>query len=301
MSLFVSKENQNMLWTAINKVPRFQLIPPQQRDVWFRSYIEAVYNKYKNTTLNANSLKELNKNTISMMMETLKQYGTEPQYPSQQSQYTPQPQSPYSHNMNQMQQPQNQYFTHEHEQQARMMQMADLYGQRKQEFDNLYSRPTPPDIDFRIQTNERPIQNAEELVDHYKRQREVTVNNAQTIPTNIFPDIVPPTQGNIFNPLQQPQTNMASILEEIVQLKSIIMSLTDKINTITNPPPMQTNAEPTVIPKEDTISISKVDEQEEKHVTFQIEETPDNGNNVDIPGDDVKSNQSDNIEESIAE
>lgn len=78
MSTFISYNNQTILWNTIQKVPLLQQkIQKEYQANWFRQIIEDIYiqNQYRN--LNVQELNELNKQTISYMINSLKKSNTE--------------------------------------------------------------------------------------------------------------------------------------------------------------------------------------------------------------------------------
>ena len=78
MSTFISYNNQTILWNTIKKVPLLQQkIQKEYQANWFRQIIEDIYiqNQYRN--LNVQELNELNKQTISYMINSLKKSNTE--------------------------------------------------------------------------------------------------------------------------------------------------------------------------------------------------------------------------------
>lgn len=77
MSLYIDKSNQSYLWNAVTKHPKFhpylREIPPERFSEWFRSIIEGFYLNWggNKRPMNAEELKQLNRNTITYIYENL--------------------------------------------------------------------------------------------------------------------------------------------------------------------------------------------------------------------------------------
>ena len=78
MSTFISYNNQTILWNTIQKVPLLQQkIQKEYQGNWFRQIIEDIYKQNQYRNLNVQELNELNKQTISYMINSLKKSNTE--------------------------------------------------------------------------------------------------------------------------------------------------------------------------------------------------------------------------------
>lgn len=77
MSLYIDKNNQTYLWNTVTKHPKFQPylreIPPERFSEWFRSIIEGFYLNWggNKRPINAEELKQLNRNTIAYIHQNL--------------------------------------------------------------------------------------------------------------------------------------------------------------------------------------------------------------------------------------
>ena len=75
MSLFILPENQNLIWNTINKVPSFQKMGENMaddREAWFKNIMQDIYDKNRTKSLSMQELRQLNKETISLMISRLK-------------------------------------------------------------------------------------------------------------------------------------------------------------------------------------------------------------------------------------
>lgn len=75
---YISAENQTLLWNTIQKVGMLhETIPASYQAEWFREIISMYHNEYKNKKYD---LKQLNKDTIGCMINSLKVQKDRPDY-----------------------------------------------------------------------------------------------------------------------------------------------------------------------------------------------------------------------------
>ena len=76
MSLYIHPENQELLWKIVNKNPLiqsyFSSYPPNIRETWFKQTISSFYEQNRNNVTNSEQLYEINKNTLSYMIQDVK-------------------------------------------------------------------------------------------------------------------------------------------------------------------------------------------------------------------------------------
>jgi hypothetical protein len=74
MNQYLNESNQNMLWKVINNAPQviqyFRQFPPGTKEQWFQSIIKNTYYQFTGSSL---SLKELNKRTLDMMLQSIEE------------------------------------------------------------------------------------------------------------------------------------------------------------------------------------------------------------------------------------
>ena len=73
MSLFVTTENQEILWRMLQQHPQFYKMEFSQKNVLFRKTIEAIYFENEHVQLNYQQLQELNKKTIRGILDRFAQ------------------------------------------------------------------------------------------------------------------------------------------------------------------------------------------------------------------------------------
>jgi hypothetical protein len=75
---YISLENQTLLWNTIQKVGLLhETIPASQQAEWFKEIVSMYHTEYKNR---AYDLKQLNKDTIGCMINSLKNQMDRPDY-----------------------------------------------------------------------------------------------------------------------------------------------------------------------------------------------------------------------------
>ena len=78
MSNFITYENKTLLWNTITNVPLFNKIPHQDKANWFKNIIGNIHQQNENRYLSYQELHDLNKYTISYMINILKQINEMP-------------------------------------------------------------------------------------------------------------------------------------------------------------------------------------------------------------------------------
>lgn len=144
MALFISHNNQHLLWNTIQNVPLFsQTIPVELQSQWFRDIIGKFYQENSHVNLTQYDLQNLNKNFISHMINILKIQAAQ-----QQNTY------------NNFVEPQN----------NSVKNIEEKYEDK-------------PNIEFKIEgEKDTPIENINELIEKQERERQndmkIIVNNS---------------------------------------------------------------------------------------------------------------------------
>ena len=88
MALYISTENQTMLWEMINKVTNFSTVFPltsslESKTSWFKSQIQQIYQKLP-PNISREQLKQINRDTLTTMLQSLQsiQQNTSPITPT---------------------------------------------------------------------------------------------------------------------------------------------------------------------------------------------------------------------------
>jgi hypothetical protein len=247
MSLYVHPQNQEMLWTVMNKVPIvtqfFDSFPPAQKEQWFKSVIQMFYDRSGNRTMNAIELQQLNQDTISYIINTV-QEKTKPIRDAPVPLYTPQP-APTSHI----------FKTSAQEKQEALDKQ---FASREKEYHSIFDRPLPPTPNFSEKIEDTAISNMDELIRQQRQLREqelrqyapqppltghvpatpITIDPNPS-PVNIRAEILehddnPPAKKTVT--FKQDNSAYDEILQlhanEITEMKNIVVRLADSIGTL---------------------------------------------------------------------
>lgn len=218
MSLFIHKENQEVLWNLLNKTPQFKNTfkhsHPQASQQWFRSTIEKYYyeKNIEKQPIDRTNLIIINKNALSYMMQQLIQplptqntphphhthpHPHHPQQPHSPPPYSPMPQQPRPPSMvsptNQSQVPSNLFMETTY---SRMDSKENTYTSqyeiRQKEYENMFAKPVPQ-VDPKLNDNikDEAITNMEELIEQHRRQREEELRMVQPPPLLPVPSVSP--------------------------------------------------------------------------------------------------------------
>ena len=157
MSLFISTENQQLLYGMIHKTPEINVFSnTEEKNQWFRSIIER-FARQLPATITRDKLKEVNREVLGFMMNSLrsqKPVVRSPQIPEQRLLKREQPLEP-------------------------------------REYTTFYDLPKPKIIDFSEKIEDPVITNMEELIEQQKRMRERELQEYAP------PPLVPVAQENV--------------------------------------------------------------------------------------------------------
>ena len=177
MSLFILPENQKIIWDIINKAPQFTdfgKYTNESKEDWFREMIQQIYNKHKDKTMNVQELRQLNKETISTMIHSLK---------SKTTTYTNIDSIETANTFDTSYMNENKTATRNYMLEQKQEVLNREFVNRQQEFESLMSRKQVNEIDFREQTDsDQPIENMDELLKKHIRDREYEIESTQSKP-----------------------------------------------------------------------------------------------------------------------
>ena len=140
MSLFISTENQQLLYGMIHKTPEINVFSiVEDKNQWFRSIIER-FSTQLPPTITRDRLKEVNREVLSFMMTSLRSLSNQKNVPVP----PPPPQ--------------------------RLLKREQPIEPR--EYTTFYDLPKPKIIDFSEKIEDPVITNMEELIEQQKRMRE---------------------------------------------------------------------------------------------------------------------------------
>ena len=161
MSLFISTENQQLIYGMIHKTPEINVFKnTEDKNQWFRSIIER-FSTQLPPTITRDKLKEVNREVLSFMMNSLRSLSN------------------------------NQKVVVPPQQNQRLLKREQPIEPR--EYTTFYDLPKPKVIDFSEKIEDPVITNMEELIEQQKRMRERELQEYAP------PPLVPSTGGTQEN------------------------------------------------------------------------------------------------------
>ena len=167
MNLYINPDNQKLLWNIINNnqyiTNFFYTLPSNEKQLWFKHIIEKIYFENQHKIITYESLKELNKATLTVMLQDIKNK----QNPSVQPIQRDPP--------NQMNTPpiikdnKSDIFQHQ-------------YDERQQIYQDMGKKEVPDEIDFSTKVEDGAIQNMDELIQKHQNERELDIQKFQPQP-----------------------------------------------------------------------------------------------------------------------
>jgi hypothetical protein len=182
MALFIHNENQKLLWEIISRTEIANSVFVQgspQKSIWFKNIVEEFYIKNYGKNLTPVNLRELNREVIQYMMNNLtsmrqkKMQAPSVIYTEKQPVYQ-EPITAYSRNTP-IQSPQNREDVY-----------AQEFSQRQKEYENMFIKPTPPEIKFTEGAKDEPISNMEELIKQHTEQRDKELKSILPPPIRVI-------------------------------------------------------------------------------------------------------------------
>ena len=218
MSLFVTPQNQKLMWDIIqtNALVNsyFSVQRGTTKEEWFRSIIERFYIQYKDVPLTNPQLHELNKTTISFMIQSIYQMNgntVQGQSPPTQQQQQQQPQ--------QQQQQQPQIQTPPIIENTREQIYKSEFERKKEEYDSMVRKEVPKPIQFQESTEDTPISDMDALVKQHMDDREKSI---QSLQPQLNPQLVvsPESQQETNKKIDRLTNLVETLQQEIVLLKT---------------------------------------------------------------------------------
>lgn len=248
MSLYVVPENQELLWNVISKNAYIQdfFAPynPEKKNEWFKTIIRTFYERYKLQKLTVAELNTVNKETISYMIQNVREQISQPVAKTN----TPTQAIPSY-------QPANSYSipTPPIVPDTRVDIYAKEFEQRQQEYANLNKKVVPANVNFTEKADDGVIQNMDELVKQQMQQRAYEMSlipppinkvSQPTTPTplvNAFLQTAPPklqidASSNIEISIEEigsPSSNKKSVTWKTDELDAEILVLRESVNNMT--------------------------------------------------------------------
>jgi hypothetical protein len=198
MSIYVTPENQKLLWSVLHKNPLitqvFSANQIQQKELWFKTIIENFFNQYRFKTLSKRDLQQLNQDTLNYMIQQLREHLSKNQTPKQNVSV------PSSQN--------TMIDTPPIPQNNRQDVFNNQFQQRQKEYEQMSEKKAPDTIDFRDKVDDEPISNMDELIRTHMQMRE-----------NELKQYSPPPPVPTQDVPSQPNNNITTEIKEIEAVK----------------------------------------------------------------------------------
>ena len=167
MNLYINPDNQKLLWNIINNNPFithfFNILPPTEKQLWFKHIIEKIYFENQQKIITYESLKELNKATLTFMLQDIK------------NKQNPSVQPIQREHPNQINTPpivkENKSDVFQHQ-----------YDERQQIYQDMVKKEVPDEIDFSTKVEDGAIKNMDELIKQHQNERELDIQKFQPQP-----------------------------------------------------------------------------------------------------------------------
>ena len=166
MALFISHENQTLIWNVISKNKLvndyFFYHPPHKKTEWFKSIVQLFYHKNQGRMLNQTELLLLNKTVISYMVQNIRD------------------------NMSDSL-PKNQVnidadFLKSHSiTENKVEKIGNQFNEKQLEYNSLFDKKVPETIDFAVK-QDAPLSNMDELIKQHLKEREEELRKYAPLP-----------------------------------------------------------------------------------------------------------------------
>lgn len=187
MSLFISTENQQLLYGMIHKSPEIRVFSVvEEKNQWFRSIIER-FSRQLPASITRDKLKEVNREVLAFMMNSLRSLSNASSLNQPQEQVQQTPQTP------------------------RLLKREQSLEPR--EYTTFYDLPKPKVIDFSEKIEDPVITNMEELIEQQKKMRERELQ--EYAPPPLVPGTPAQTRVPIPTESGTPENIRMKILEEL--------------------------------------------------------------------------------------
>lgn len=208
MSLIIIKQNQDLLWNVIHKNNEFNNYFNNIQDVnykytWFKNIISTFYNKYSQYQLDNNSLKQINREIITYMLNDIKNNNQ------------------VNSNNNSVL-PSNQISTPPIVSSNRQEIYSQQFEQRQKEYEKMNKREIPKEVSFKEDIEEQPISNINELIKQQQEQRNIELYNHP----------IPSTEISKANDKKENDNNMDEIIKK---MQNDIKLLQEEVEKLKNP------------------------------------------------------------------
>ena len=169
MNQYLNESNQNMLWKVINNAPQviqyFRQFPHGTKEQWFQSIIKNIYYQFTGSSF---SLKELNKRTLDMMLQSIEEPPASNKAASKTASANPYAQPSQSASIPQTSFDPNKMVK------PREQILAEQFEIRKKEYESMVNKPVPKP-EFTNAIKDEVINDIGSAVEEYMKQRNADI------------------------------------------------------------------------------------------------------------------------------
>lgn len=218
MSLFVTRDNQTLLWNIVNKNQKINLVfngSEQDKQEWFKDIIRE-FHQSGNDVYNMVQLKELNKHVLQYMSQDVKNRLYQLQM-REQMQEQMQEQYNLPTNQGNIQQNIPHQTPYSNISDEAQTDMSD-YERREQEYRKLLEKPQPKEIDFSDSNNNSGSMSSQEMESKIKERQNdsISMKNPLAEENKLLNDRI----SNMQTIIDTMQTTINSILKDHEDIKS---------------------------------------------------------------------------------
>jgi len=206
MALYVTNQNQILLWNVISKNSiineYFLYSGTGKKEEWFKSILRMFYEKNKNNKLNTVELLELNKETIAYMMRSIK---------SIKQTSTKEEPSP------------NQFLKPYSVTENKVEKIGNQFNEKQMEYNSMFEKKPPDSIDF-AEKQDIPLSNMDDLIKKHMRERDEELKKYSPppiIPVNLKPQETQNNNNSNKLRIDNASDNINIQIEEIKDKKSV--------------------------------------------------------------------------------
>tara|TARA_B100001093_G_scaffold76612_3_gene67497 strand:- start:20417 stop:21307 length:891 start_codon:yes stop_codon:yes gene_type:complete len=172
MSLYITKDNQDLLWNVIHKnasmKKKLETLQVEQKIKWFQQIIEKFYRENETKVIDKQALVLMNKQTISHMIKDLRENNNYNIIKTEDSET--------SSETNNLQEIETPPVVKDNKQQIYLSE----FEKRQQEYNSMMNKKIPETIDFSENTeSDQVITNMEELIKEQVAARQLDMENIQ--------------------------------------------------------------------------------------------------------------------------
>lgn len=213
MSVYVTPENQKLLWTVLHKNPLilqvFSTNQTKQKEQWFKTIIEEIFNQNRFKTISKRDLQQLNQDTLNYMIQQLRDYVSKTNTPSSKN---------------------NIIDTPPIQQNNRQEIFNNQFQQRQKEYEQMSEKKAPDTIDFRDKVDDEPISNMDELLKSHMQMRENELKQYAPPPPVPTADFTEKSVKEIEPSKPKKTIQMFSNNDEILIIKDQVADLIKKMS-----------------------------------------------------------------------